>query len=156
MAAVGRPQQGQKGFSMKRLLTGVAVAALMAAGLPALAQSDNSDQMKKPAQSTSRSGASAQNTKQATPSDAAAQSGASTPSSSAKKHARKHQSANARGGRSPEDNMAEELNRQELQRLSGGNQGSNQMPSGQSGTSSQSGATGQGGMSSTGGAQQHQ
>jgi len=150
---------------MKRLLTGVAVAALMAAGLPALAQSDNSDQMKKPAQSTSRSGASAQNTKQATPSDAAAQSGASTPSSSdnasmpsssAKKHARKHQSANARGGRSPEDNMAEELNRQELQRLSGGNQGSNQMPSGQSGTSSQSGATGQGGMSSTGGAQQHQ
>src|SRR5579883_1817506 len=120
MAAVGRPQQGQKGFSMKRLLTGVAVAALMAAGLPALAQSDNSDQMKKPAQSTSRSGASAQNTKQATPSDAAAQSGASTPSSSdnssmpsssSKKHARKrshkHQSANARGGRSPQDNMAE-------------------------------------------------
>jgi len=147
---------------MKRLLTGVAVAALMAAGLPALAQSDNTDQMKKPAQSTSRSGTSAQNTKQAAPSDTAAQSGASTPSSSdtssmpsssssssSMKRSHKHQSANARGGRSPQDNMAEELNRQELQRLSRGGtgtqggqtpSGSNQMPSGQSGTSSQGGA----------------
>ncbi len=145
---------------MKRLLTGVAVAALMAAGLPALAQSDNTDQMKKPAQSTSRNAGNA--AQQSAPSDTAAQSGASTPSdnssssspSTSKNHARaKHQTAHARGGRTAEDNMAEELNRQELQRLTqGGGQSqnggqapsnANQMPSGSSGTSGQSGASGQ-------------
>jgi hypothetical protein len=96
---------------MRHLLGGVAIAALIAAGLPAMAQTSSTDRP--------TSAPSATNTPQ---------SGATMPSDTgdqpkAKKHTGKNRGAQAmtqRRGGSPQDNIAEELNRQELQRVEQG------------------------------------
>ena len=116
---------------MRYLLGGVAIAALIAAGMPAMAQTS----------STQRPSSAPSATNQNTP-----QSGATMPSDTgeqpkAGKHAGKHhgmQSTAQRRGGSSQDNIAEELNRQELQRIeqgtaSGSTQGTmpqNTMPRG--------------------------
>ena len=87
---------------MRHLLGGVAIAALLAAGLPAAAQNAGTDEQQAPA---------------------------TTHHKSTGKHMTKHPSQQARAKKgakgSSGDNMAEELNRQELERLS---QGTSQMP----------------------------
>jgi Flp pilus assembly protein TadB len=86
---------------MRHLLGGVAIAALLAAGLPAAAQNAGTDQQQAPA-TTHHSMHKA-------------------------KHSSQHAQAKAKKGAraSSNDNMAEELNRQELERVS---QGTSQMP----------------------------
>jgi len=86
---------------MRHLLGGVAIAALLAAGLPAAAQNAGTDQQQAPA----------------------------TTHHHAAKHKAMHSSQHAQAKKgtraSSSDNMAEELNRQELDRLS---QANSQMP----------------------------
>ncbi|MGO8918270.1 MAG: hypothetical protein ACLQJR_20415 [Stellaceae bacterium] len=96
---------------MRYLLSGVALAALLATGLPTAAQTDATQPKTPPA-------ASDQNTP-------------AMPGTKAKaKHAGKSASmAHRRGGRASEDKSAEELNRQELARLQQTpNTGSSAMP----------------------------
>ena len=94
---------------MRHLLGGVAIAALLAAGLSAHAQTSGTDRQK-PAPSAS-SGAQSGAT---TPSDTTGQTGKAKTG----KHAGKSKHAmTRRGGTSPEDNMAEELNRRELENV---------------------------------------
>jgi hypothetical protein len=94
---------------MKHLFSGIALAALLAAGAPALAQSNSA---KQPAASPS-AGASTSTTTQ--------QSGTTTPPGATERSSKsagtgmKHQS-------SPSDNMAEQLNREELERVQHGGQ----------------------------------
>jgi hypothetical protein len=90
---------------MRHLLGGVAIAALLAAGLPAAAQNAGTDQQQAPGTMQHKS---------------------------TTKHKAKHPSQHAqktkakKGAKaSSKDNMAEELNRQELERVS---QGTSQMP----------------------------
>jgi hypothetical protein len=87
---------------MRHLLGGVAIAALLAAGLPAAAQNADTDQQQAPT---------------------------TTHHKNAGKHMTKHSSQQAKAKKgakgSSGDNMAEELNRQELERLS---QGTSNMP----------------------------
>lgn len=104
---------------MRHLLAGVALAALLAAGLPAAAQTRGAAQPNTPP--------AASQTPPASPGDAdtmpsAGQSGASRaaePATKAKgKHAAKSPGeAHRRISSSPDDNIAEDLNRQELARL---------------------------------------
>ena len=86
---------------MRHLLGGVAIAALLAAGLPAAAQNAGTDQQQAPAMTHHGMA----------------------------KHKAMHSSQHARAKKgtsaSSNDNMAEELNRQELDRLS---QANSQMP----------------------------
>ena len=112
---------------MKHLLSGVALAALLTAGLPALAQT-GTDSSQQPA---------------------AAQSGTTNPqsgvtsssesmdkSSKSAKSGRKHQA-------SPSDHMAGQLNKQELQRVENGGQpmsGTSQPPAAAPSAGSTSGA----------------
>jgi hypothetical protein len=124
------------------LLGGVAIAALVAAGLSAAAQTSTTDRTsgaQTGATATGQAGTSSGASSRSgatTPSDTSAQTGTSTSKSkhSAKAKRTKGEQAMAqhRGGRSPEDTMAEELNRQELQKLQ---QSAGQLPS--SGTSTQ-------------------
>ena len=100
---------------MKHLLSAIALAGLIGA-VPAWAQTSSGDQSKQP-------------TPQASSSD---QSASGTSMGKAR-----------RGTRSPEDNMAEELNRQELQRVEAGTgttAGSGATSNGMSGSSVNSGA----------------
>jgi hypothetical protein len=85
---------------MKHLLSAIAVAALIG-GVPAWAQTSSSGQAMQP-------GA------QASPSDT---TGAGAGMRMGKTH---HRARAARNRRSPGDNMAEELNRQELERVQNG------------------------------------
>lgn len=124
---------------MKHLLSGVAIAALIATSLPAWAQANSPDQ-----------------TRQAPSSGAARSSpgpstGMSAPSAGkATGRAEKRAAAKKRGGRSPEDNMAEELNRQELERVT---QGGGQTTTGSGATEMpNTGAAGVGDKSSAGAA----
>jgi hypothetical protein len=82
---------------MRHLLGGVAIAALLAAGLPAAAQNAGTDQQQAPA---------------------------TTHHKATGKHMTKHPSQQAKAKKgakgSSKDNMAEELNRQELERVSQG------------------------------------
>lgn len=121
---------------MKHLLSGVALAALLTTALPAMAQ-------------TSSSGTSAN-----------PQSGATTPSDSMGKSSGSGGKSAAKHRSTPSDNMAEELNRQELQRVQSGGQaasGNSQAPSAAAPASGQSqapitpGAAPSGGASSAGG-----
>ncbi len=128
---------------MKHLLSGVALAALLTAGLPALAQTSGSDKQPPAAQSgTSTTGA-----KTSVPAGTdSAQSGATTPSDStgkSGKQARKSGAA-AKHSQSASDNMAEELNRQELRRVQSGAQttGSGQSQAPGAGQSQSGGAGG--------------
>ncbi len=165
---------------MKHLLSGVALAALLTAGLPALAQTSGSDKQppaaqsgtsatgaspsmpadtdsaqsgattgatsnaptgpakkaKAPAAADAQSGSSATGAKTSVPAGTdSAQSGATMPSDSSAtsgKHAPKSGGA-AKHSQSASDNMADELNRQELQRVQSGGQttgsGQSQPPS---------------------------
>src|SRR5713101_3229743 len=152
---------------MKHLLSGVALAALLTAGLPALAQTSGSDKQppaaqsgtsttgagtsmpagtdnaqsgattgatsnaptapakKAPAAADAQSGTAATGAKTSVPAGTdSAQSGATMPSDSSAtsgKHARKSGAA-AKHEPSASDNMADELNRQELQRVQSGGQ----------------------------------
>lgn len=94
---------------MKHLLGGAAIAALIAMGAPAMAQTSN-DQQSAPA---------------ATPQEhATPESGATAPGKTGTQHATRHRtSKTAQAGhkhRASQDNMAEALNQQELQRLQQG------------------------------------
>ena len=97
---------------MKDLLSGVAIAALVATSLPAWAQTNSPDQTRQaPSSGATRS----------SPSASGPSTGMSAPSAGkATGRAEKHAAAKKRGGRSPEDNMAGELNRQELERVTQG------------------------------------
>ncbi|HEX9489597.1 MAG TPA: hypothetical protein VF930_04875 [Stellaceae bacterium] len=111
----------QKDFVMKHLLSGVALAALLTVGLPALAQTSSSD--KPPPAAPSDTSTTGAKTSMPAGNDST-QSGATSPSDSTDKsgkHARKRGAA-AKHERSASDNMAEELNRQELQRVQSGGQ----------------------------------
>lgn len=114
---------------MRHLLGGVALAALLAAGLPAAAQTNDAAP---PAASGQNSGMSG---------NQGATSGATTPESGAKhkKHAAKHKAMKNAAARhtSPADNMAEQLNREELEKVQ---QNSSRMPA--SGSSTTPGAGG--------------
>ena len=133
---------------MKHLLGGVAIAALITVGAPVWAQNSNVGQSKQAPQAETQSGTSSTGTSTSAPAATDnAQSGATTPSDStgkAGKHAGTSRSLKAqRGGTSPEDNMAEELNRQELQRVTRGSSettgsGQTQAPAGQSGATAPS------------------
>jgi hypothetical protein len=131
----------QKDFVMKHLLSGVALAALLTAGLPVLAQTTSTDKPSPAAPSTTGAKSS-----MPTGTDSA-QSGATSPSDStgkSGKHARRSGAA-AKHGQSPSDNMAEELNRQELQRMQSGGQtttGSGQSQAPGAGQTQGSGASG--------------
>ena len=81
---------------MKHLLSAIAMAALIGA-VPAWAQTSSTDQSKQPMPQASSSGNADSSTM-----------------------GKAHHRAAARGGGSAEDNMAEELNRQELERVQGG------------------------------------
>jgi hypothetical protein len=128
---------------MKHLLSGVALAALLTAGLPALAQTSSSDKQPPSAQSgTSTTGA-----KTSVPAGTdSAQSGATTPSDSTGKSGKppRKSGAAAKHTQSASDNMAEELNRQELQRVQSGGQttGSGQSQAPGAGQSQSGGASG--------------
>jgi hypothetical protein len=106
---------------MRHLLCGVALAALLAAGLPAAAQTKDAS----PPASTGMSSGEQQG----------GTTGATEPGTKGKKHAGKHKAktkatkTSAGHQRSPD--MAEQLNREELDRVQ---QGGGQMPA--SGTSS--------------------
>jgi hypothetical protein len=111
---------------MKHLLSAIAVAALIGS-VPAWAQTSASDPSKQPMPQASSSGKA----------DSSAM-GSGTSMGKARHKAAK------RGGGAPEDNMAEELNRQELDRVAhngGEAAGGGVQPNGVSGTS--------GGMSGT-------
>jgi hypothetical protein len=111
---------------MKHLLSAIAVAALMSS-VPAWAQISASDPSQQPMPQASSSGK--------------ADSSAMDTGTSMRKT---HHKAAMRGGRAPQDNMAEELNQQELDRVThngGEASGSGMQPNGVSGTS--------GGMSGT-------
>ena len=84
---------------MKHLLSAIAVAALMAS-VPAWAQTSASDQSKQPMPQASSSG-----------------NADSSAMGSGTSMGKAHHKAAKRGGGAPEDNMAEELNRQELDRV---------------------------------------
>jgi hypothetical protein len=133
---------------MRHLLGGVAIAALIAAGLPAMAQTSSTDRPVSAPKATNQNtpmtpgneGQNASPTDQRHPSTSnqltnTPQSGATMPSetgtqtgeSKAGKHAGKHRGTQAmaserRGGSSAQDNMAEELNRKELERVEQGTQ----------------------------------
>jgi FtsZ-interacting cell division protein ZipA len=123
---------------MKYLLGSVAIATLIVAGLPASAQSNTSDQSTTSTQSSTsnQAGTSNQSTQSVQPT-------AGNAKHAAKQTAERprHAKSQTRVTRSSDDNMAEELNRKELERLSqNNNQGSSQMPAGgQSGTSGTNG-----------------
>lgn len=89
---------------MRHLLGGVAIAALLAAGLPAAGQNAGTDQQQAPGTMQHKS---------------TAKHKAKQPGQHAQTKAKKGAKA------SSQDNMAEELNRQELERVS---QGAGQMP----------------------------
>lgn len=102
---------------MKQLLSGIAVAALVAAGTPALAQTmDNASP-----QTTTPPGASDDSSQQTTmPQGTGAESGATTPSTGqehAKKHAAHRNHKSSSQARAGGNNIAEQLNREELQRV---------------------------------------
>jgi hypothetical protein len=121
---------------MRHLFGGVAIAALLAAGLPAAAQTSSTDQQNAPAAAPSQSapmpkgdmqhmkGMSNSGTSEAA--KPGVKKSAKMPghhrAAKAKTHEARQALAHKRGGRAPEDNMAEELNRQELQRVSQGAQ----------------------------------
>ncbi|HEX7966588.1 MAG TPA: hypothetical protein VF502_00100 [Stellaceae bacterium] len=135
---------------MKHLLGGVAIAALITAGAPAWAQNSNVSQSKQAPQAETQSGTSSTGTSTSMPAATDnAPSGATTPSDStgkAGKHAGTARSLKAQRGTSPEDNMAEELNRQELQRVTQGSgqttgSGQTQAPANQGGAAG-AGSTG--------------
>lgn len=127
---------------MKHLLGGVAIAALVATGVPAWAQSSTT-QSKHAAQTETQAGTSATGSGTSAPSATYNdQSGATTSSESTGKTGKHTGAARSlktqRGGASREDNMAEELNREELQRVTQGGgettgSGQTQAPAGQSG-----------------------
>jgi hypothetical protein len=114
---------------MKHLLSAIAVAALMGS-VPAWAQTSSSDPSQQPmpqAGSSGKADSSAMDT--------------------GKSMVKAHHKAAMRGGGAPEDNMAEELNRQEFDRVThngGETSGSGMPPNGMSGTTAPaaSGATG--------------
>lgn len=103
---------------MKHLLSGIAMAALLAAA-PAFAQTGSTGQTMQPG----------------------VQSGASTSDQMGKTRPSAGQKAARRTSRSPEDNMAEELNRQELQRVTQNNGAPGSGPSGPGGTTTMPGGT---------------
>jgi hypothetical protein len=127
---------------MRYLLGGVAIAALIAAGLPASAQTSSTDRPTSAPRATNQNtpmtpgneGQNASPTDQRHPSTSnqltnTPQSGATMPSDTgsqtkAGKHAGKNRGSQAmaerRSANSAQDNMAEELNRQELQRVEQG------------------------------------
>jgi len=128
---------------MRHLLSGVALAALLAAGLPAAAQTNGTPQPKTPPASSDQNTSVTPNKPraggQAGMSSSEGQSGTSQPADATggpatkakSKHAhagkdKKMASAHRRGGSAPGDNMAEELNRQELAKVQ---QGSSPPPS---------------------------
>lgn len=84
---------------MRHLLGGVAIAALLAAGLPAAAQNTGTDQQTAPSEQHHPAMSGKHATKRAHHAQSASKKGAS------------------------QDNMAEELNRQELQRIAQGGGG---------------------------------
>jgi hypothetical protein len=110
---------------MKHLLSAIAMAALIGA-MPAMAQTSSTEQSKHP----SAMGTSSDNS--------AAQSGTTSPGNA--RHGGKEAAAR-RGGSSPEDNMAEELNRQELERVQGNSAQTTGAGAATTGSSMQSGAT---------------
>lgn len=127
---------------MRHLFGGVAIAALLAAGLPAAAQTNSTDQQNAPSAAPSQSAPMSQGDmqhmkgmwKSGTSSDTSASESAKpgvkktakTPghhrAAKAKTHEARQAMVHKRGGRAPEDNMAEELNRQELQKVGQGGQ----------------------------------
>jgi hypothetical protein len=113
---------------MKHLLSAIAVAALVGA-VPAWAQTSSSDHSKQPMPQASSSGTA----------DSSAMGTSSDTAKSGTSIGKAHHRAAARGGRSHEDNMAEELNRQELDRVNRNDaatsSGSTTQPSGMGGTS---------------------
>jgi hypothetical protein len=164
---------------MKHLLSGVALAALLAAGLPAIAQTSSGDGAKQPAAPQSGTAATGSSTsmpagtdnrqsgattapsadaatgsakKSKTPAAADAQSGTTATGSGAttssdsidksSKSARKGGAAKHESSAS--DNMAEQLNREELRRVQNGSQTSG------SGQSQAPAATPSGGKSGSG------
>jgi hypothetical protein len=112
---------------MKHLLGGVALAALLTAGLPAMAQTDSSSGKQPPAASPSAG--------------TAPQSGTTTAGNM------ERVGSGAKHKASPTDNMAEQLNKKELQRVeNGGGQpmsGTSQPPAA-AGTTSAGGNQGSG------------
>src|SRR6185437_9272008 len=116
----------RKDCCMKYVLSGVALAALIAAGLPALAQNSTprtTTPMPPPATSAAPAGAAQQNNAmpsagQGMDNQSSGMSSQSSGMSSGTGNAR-----SAHHGRSPQDNMAEQLNREELQRVNNGNGG---------------------------------
>jgi hypothetical protein len=111
---------------MKHLLSGVALAALLTAGLPAIAQTGSGTA--KPA--AAQSGTTATGAKSSTAADTdSARSGASTSPESTGTSSNSA-GTGAKHRASPSDNMAEQLNREELQRVENGGQasGSSQSP----------------------------
>jgi hypothetical protein len=95
---------------MRHLLGGVALAALLAAGLPAAAQNSSKTQPTTPPAASDQGGMSQSPA-------ASDETGASTKAKG--KHAGRHHTMASNRGAS-EDNIAEELNRQELQKLQQG------------------------------------
>jgi len=116
---------------MRHLLGGIALAALLAAGLPAAAQTSSTRQPTTPPATSAQSGTSQSQV-------AADETGTSTKAKG--KHAAKHHTMAQRGG-SSEDNIAEELNRQELEKLQQGTptSGTSAQPGGMSGTAAPQG-----------------
>lgn len=124
---------------MKHLLSGVAIAAFMATGLPAFAQSGHLDNPKQPAANSPQNDTSTSSDRSSMSSSEKSSMSSGMPMNHDKMHknsmhqARDQKAAHRRGGQSPEDNMAEELNRQELQQVT---QRDGKTPNGgQSGTS---------------------
>ncbi len=96
---------------MKHLLGSVAIAVLIVAGAPAWAQSSNASQSKQAPQAQTQSGMSSTGSGATTPSDAtgnAGQYGGTAAAGTGSKSQHR--------GMSRKDNMAEELNREELRR----------------------------------------
>jgi hypothetical protein len=93
---------------MRYLLGGAAIAALLAAGLPAAAQNNETSPANPPSAATD------QNQNSATPNEPGTKH-----RKHSGKHAAQHRSKNMAGRHhaSPGDNIAEQLNREELQRV---------------------------------------
>ena len=87
---------------MKNTLGGVAIAALIAGALPALAQTGNSPQPSSPASSVQKSAPVRSDL-----------SGSSVP----RRHSQARAAAPNDQGPTPNDNIADQLNREELQQL---------------------------------------
>ncbi len=96
---------------MKHLLGSVAIAVLIAAGAPAWAQNSNAGPSKQAAQAQTQSGMSSTGSGATTPSDATGNAGQYGGTATAGMGAKSQHR-----GMSRKDNMAEELNREELQR----------------------------------------